>query len=564
MPLTKITAKQINYNRGNASSVTRIASDKLKETVSILDFGAHSTTEAGYSSFDSTAAIQAAINSLSSSGGFVFFPPGNYKTTATITLSNENVSLAGSGSSQMSVLTAGSVGVIGVGRHSGSTIITGSFNTGSVIKVANAGCSISDMTIDASDARRTSGITTSHGIQVEAADAAGAATTRIKIDRVRATNQPGCGVVLINNIVSSSLSTIEVDHNAKHGIAIVGGSYTSRTNRSRPGQIDISDCRAGRNGGHGLCVGGMSENDIYDTPYRIKVENFDGFYNCITSSVCVDPANPSNCYISGENIDVFRSAFDGLSEFPSIADTHTTIQIRGRNIGIINYRAISGNPYAIKLVGHPYFASSMSKGIWLHRLYITNTIGPVGFYDPAIYWGSDVNGIDVSVDYVDTKTTNISSRKNGTHYTEHSDLFSLSDISPTFNQITANSVTAPYFRSYGGEVSINDDTSKYLEFSAPTRGVFTFSGSSAFAKGGVVHFRTGDASAFVVVMANSGGNVDGVVGALTGTTGTDTHVTVGVSTTLNRLYLENRTATARMYTYTLSPLSGSPTVTPFA
>jgi hypothetical protein len=45
--------------------------------VNILDYGAHSTTEVGYSTFDSTAAIQAAINAAGA-GGCVYIPTGQF------------------------------------------------------------------------------------------------------------------------------------------------------------------------------------------------------------------------------------------------------------------------------------------------------------------------------------------------------------------------------------------------------------------------------------------------------------------------------------------------------
>ena len=48
----------------------------------IQDYGAHSVTEPGYTAFDSTAAIQQAINS----GNPVYVPPGVYEISATLTL----------------------------------------------------------------------------------------------------------------------------------------------------------------------------------------------------------------------------------------------------------------------------------------------------------------------------------------------------------------------------------------------------------------------------------------------------------------------------------------------
>jgi hypothetical protein len=60
----------------------RTVQSKLREIVSILDFGAHSTTEVGYETFDSTAAIQAALNL----GERVYAPSGIYRITAELVL----------------------------------------------------------------------------------------------------------------------------------------------------------------------------------------------------------------------------------------------------------------------------------------------------------------------------------------------------------------------------------------------------------------------------------------------------------------------------------------------
>ena len=60
------------FLQAGAGAVTRSVNDKLRETVSVKDFGA-----IGDGATDDTAAIQNAINSVSS-GGIVHFPPGTY------------------------------------------------------------------------------------------------------------------------------------------------------------------------------------------------------------------------------------------------------------------------------------------------------------------------------------------------------------------------------------------------------------------------------------------------------------------------------------------------------
>lgn len=74
-----INASQIVYNPAGTGAVATTVQTKLRETVSVKDFGA-----VGNGIADDTAAIQAAINSGADN---IYAPAGSYKITSTITLS---------------------------------------------------------------------------------------------------------------------------------------------------------------------------------------------------------------------------------------------------------------------------------------------------------------------------------------------------------------------------------------------------------------------------------------------------------------------------------------------
>lgn len=81
----------IQFTQSGAGAVTRTAQDKMRDTVSVKDFGA-----VGDGVTDDTVAIQAAINS--SAGNLaVYFPAGTYKVTSQITIFNDRVMLHGDG-----------------------------------------------------------------------------------------------------------------------------------------------------------------------------------------------------------------------------------------------------------------------------------------------------------------------------------------------------------------------------------------------------------------------------------------------------------------------------------
>ena len=75
-------------------SLTKVSYSMIRGAVAnVLDFGA-----IGNGTTDDTAAIQAAINSLSVTGGVVYLPTNTYKITAPLTNTKSGVSLVGDGS----------------------------------------------------------------------------------------------------------------------------------------------------------------------------------------------------------------------------------------------------------------------------------------------------------------------------------------------------------------------------------------------------------------------------------------------------------------------------------
>jgi hypothetical protein len=85
-------ASTVIYTQGSTGSVSRTVTNKLQESVSIKDFGA-----VGDNSTDDTAAIQAALNSIPSTGGSLYINPGTYKISSSLTLlGKSNVNIYGS------------------------------------------------------------------------------------------------------------------------------------------------------------------------------------------------------------------------------------------------------------------------------------------------------------------------------------------------------------------------------------------------------------------------------------------------------------------------------------
>ena len=93
MPQTKPTSEQVTFLQAGTGATQRTALTKLRDTVSVKDFGA-----VGDGVADDTAAIQAAITATNpTSGGGVYLPSGTYKVTSTINVANQRVTICGDG-----------------------------------------------------------------------------------------------------------------------------------------------------------------------------------------------------------------------------------------------------------------------------------------------------------------------------------------------------------------------------------------------------------------------------------------------------------------------------------
>jgi hypothetical protein len=73
----------VGFIQAGAGAVATTAQAKMRQTISVKDFGA-----VGNDITDDTAAIQLAINYANTIGGDVYFPPGIYKITSGLTINN--------------------------------------------------------------------------------------------------------------------------------------------------------------------------------------------------------------------------------------------------------------------------------------------------------------------------------------------------------------------------------------------------------------------------------------------------------------------------------------------
>lgn len=101
MAMTKPLSEQVRFTQEGAGAVERLASEKLKEWVSVKDFGAIGDAVA-----DDSSAIEAALASFTGSTGTLYFPRGFYRITHPIIISANRRHLIGDGAGQSVIVAA--------------------------------------------------------------------------------------------------------------------------------------------------------------------------------------------------------------------------------------------------------------------------------------------------------------------------------------------------------------------------------------------------------------------------------------------------------------------------
>jgi parallel beta-helix repeat protein len=87
-----VNASQVTYNPAGTNAVATNVQAKLRQTVSVKDFGA-----VGDGTTDDTAAIQAALTAVSSTGGAVHLTTGQYLVSSSLIIGGVGVSVFGDG-----------------------------------------------------------------------------------------------------------------------------------------------------------------------------------------------------------------------------------------------------------------------------------------------------------------------------------------------------------------------------------------------------------------------------------------------------------------------------------
>ena len=269
-----IVASKLSFTQAGTGAVARTVDSKLKDAVSVKDFGA-----VGDGVADDTAAIQAAINSGAKS---VVFPAGVYSTSSQLTLA-ANQSLQGHGAEVTSIIAKASTDFQYVAYHTGGANIR-----------------IFGITFDANQANRA-GVLTTTAIPLLLADVTNCRVSECTFQNaLGTTSAPGFGMAIGG---ASNRCTIHNCFALNNGTASkpADGFFCSASDSL------ISNCIASQ------CA---------DTAFVIESASRSGIVGCVSHGCSCGGA-----ITNAINTDVYGNYINGLSVYNWNATVTGGIQI---------------------------------------------------------------------------------------------------------------------------------------------------------------------------------------------------------------------------------------------
>jgi hypothetical protein len=254
-------AALVGWMHNLVGAVGRTVGDRLRDSVSVKDFGAKGDTTAAGVGTDDTAAIIAAYTAVAATGGTVRFPQGRYKFTSQLVMP-VGVNFKGAGRSVQSWFTQGAA-------KNRPTVLYKSGNFDGI--QMNEGCSIQEISVDgASDTATGAVANAGNGICLVGLNAS--------LRNVGVTNHGGWGISVGN------------------GVWIAGRKY-SIGNRVTNGNAQYICTQSGTAAGAGGPTGtgtGIVDNTVY--------WNYVGVF-----------AGTSTSYWHMENISVMGNTLGGIT-----------------------------------------------------------------------------------------------------------------------------------------------------------------------------------------------------------------------------------------------------------
>jgi hypothetical protein len=397
--ITKATQNVISPITAAGSTTARNLDDRFADVVNVKDFGA-----VGDGVTDDTAAIQAAITAAN--GGTVFFPKGNYLTSAT--------------------LLCDKIGASIIGDSAGVSTIRATHTTGAVVRFTRRFSNIKNIAITSSGSRAAATNPTGFGVQFECEDVPDSTTIRMQAcvcENVSVQNQPGTAFYWVGPANQGSvMQSCYANANRGHGFVQDRGQLSGRINLAlTSGCMTIDTCLFYFNLGNGVAVGNPAETQG-NAAVRIIVDNCEFSQN---ASDAVIRFSNTQIYLDGTNHEVRASVL-----LPPTGSNGGGIYCIGRNQWFTNNRYLE----CVFAVNVGYNAKLQTQGINVEGITCINSVLPN--MDPAVV--VDAGAINVRVlNWVNTDITSLITPNIPGTQIESVEQY----IKKTTNQVVTNSTT---------------------------------------------------------------------------------------------------------------------------
>lgn len=370
------------FTQSGDNAVARAFTSKLKDIVSVKDFGA-----VGDGVTDDTSAIQAAINAASGGNSTVYMPDGVYRITSGLTIPDDGITIEGHGFGRS----------LSISENTGTRILA-DFASGWVITCLQACFTLRDIEIYGSDSVRWASAGSVDGTK-------GAIYIRDGVqsllERVLIYQEPGIGIYMSHECPSSKLTQVTVEYCKGHAYYVDDGALDSCSGYVPCGIITFDSCRAARIDCCALVSGDATDKSGAGlSAYRLKLINCEFFFcggNTTLSPLAdyVIRFNSDNCSwegsaISGPNGQAGgNSTTTGTLASGGSAALVSGIYVNGRSNHLLNNRYINTYFPAVKV-------TATASNTVIDGVEARHTAGADYNYNTAIYFDSGADGLTVS------------------------------------------------------------------------------------------------------------------------------------------------------------------------
>lgn len=314
-------AKVGSFTQAGAGAVARTVEAKLQDVVSVKDFGA-----VGDGTTDDTAAIQAAIDAVSATGGAVYVPSGAYLVSG---LSITAVSAAGGG------LNTSRFRLFGDGHNS---ILKGSSASPVLTVGDSAGSRVHDVELDGLQFHGAA--TAANGVKLSNA-------SRVAIKNCRVYAATGAGVLLTDD----SYGPHDINHclirdNGSHGIHVDDGTANNGN------ALSVVQSVVNINGGSGIRIDSGSAIMIAGNDIESNADS--GIVLCAAGTRAVSGAQIAGNYFEGHAAGTWKAAIVTLSGARGVVISSNQIKVSdnsGQLYGIYAARSYAHTIHGNSIVG---------------------------------------------------------------------------------------------------------------------------------------------------------------------------------------------------------------------